>query len=55
MSANYFNNLNWTTDILVEKLDQAPDCQGVNGFTIGLVLAATIVMTIPILIRRKKK
>ena len=55
LSADYLDNLNWTTDILVEKLDQEPVCQGVNGFVTGLVLTAIVILTIPILIRRRKQ
>ena len=54
LASDYYNNLDWTTDLLVVKLDQEPVCKGVPGFTISIALFVLITVAIPILIRRKK-
>ena len=54
LASDYYDNLNWTTDLLVEKLDQEPVCLRVPGFTIGVVLFITIIMALPVLVKKRK-
>ena len=54
LASDYYDNLNWTANLLVEKLDQEPVCLKVPGFTVNIVVLVSITMTIPILIRKRR-